>query len=82
MDTRKLWTNIVKLKKGVKISKKKIQRQLKRLGLSTSVLKGTLLEAQQQANQVRKEWLAAVKQAPNLWHKQERLKMVPLQKRN
>jgi hypothetical protein len=66
MDTRKLWTNIVKLKKGVKISKKKIRRQLKRLGLSTSVLKGTLLEAQQQANQVRREWLAAVKQAPDL----------------
>jgi hypothetical protein len=66
MDTRKLWTNIIKLKKGVKISKKKIRRQLKRLGLSTSLLKGTLMEAQQQANQVRKEWLAAVKQAPDL----------------
>ena len=65
MDTRKLWTNVIKLRLRMKISKKKIRRQMKRLDI-TDALEVTLREAQIRRDSAQKEWLTAIKNAPDL----------------
>jgi hypothetical protein len=65
MDERKLWSNVVKWRKQIKISKKKIYQQMRRLGI-TNAFEVTLLEAQQQRNKAQKDWLKAIKIAPDL----------------
>jgi hypothetical protein len=65
MDERKLWTNVIKWYKGIRISKKKIYRQMKRLGI-VDAFHINLLEAQLKRNQAQTEWLAAIKKSPDL----------------
>ena len=65
MDERKLWTNVVKWNKCLNISHKKIKRQMLALHI-LDALDISLEEAQARRDLAQKEWLKAVKDAPNL----------------